>query len=50
MGHNDDEPIFGMSGATSFYFKITPQYEITGSKLVIYFEPSQALDPRKIIH
>jgi hypothetical protein len=43
MGHNDDEPIFGMSGATSFYFKITPQYEVTGSKLVIYFEPSQAL-------
>jgi hypothetical protein len=43
MGHNDDEPIFGMSGATSFYFKITPQYEIVGSKLVLYFEPSQAL-------
>jgi hypothetical protein len=43
MGHNDDEPIFGMSGATSFYFKITPQYEINGSKLVLYFEPSQAL-------
>jgi hypothetical protein len=43
MGHNDDEPIFGMSGATSFYFKITPQYVVNGSKLVIYFEPSQAL-------
>jgi hypothetical protein len=43
MGHNDDEPIFGMSGASSFYFKITPQYEVAGSKLVIYFEPSQAL-------
>ena len=43
MGHNDDEPIFGMSGAASFYFKITPQYEINGSKLVIFFEPSQAL-------
>jgi hypothetical protein len=43
MGHNDDEPVFGMSGATSFYFKITPQYEINGSKLVIFFEPSQAL-------
>jgi hypothetical protein len=43
MGHNDDEPIFGMSGATSFYYKIPPQYEINGSKLVIYFEPSQAL-------
>ena len=43
MGHADDEPIFGMSGASSFYFKITPQFEINGSKLVIYFEPSQAL-------
>ncbi|MDB5285765.1 MAG: hypothetical protein JWR05_714 [Mucilaginibacter sp.] len=43
MGHNDDEPIFGMSGATSFYYKIPPQYEINGGKLVIFFEPSQAL-------
>ncbi|PAW92442.1 hypothetical protein CKK33_02595 [Mucilaginibacter sp. MD40] len=43
MGHNDDEPIFGMSGATSFYFKITPQYEMNGSKLVLFIEPSQAL-------
>ncbi|WP_374949855.1 cellulose biosynthesis cyclic di-GMP-binding regulatory protein BcsB [Mucilaginibacter sp.] len=43
MGHNDDEPIFGMSGASSFYYKITPNYEVNGSKLVIYFEPSQAL-------
>ncbi|MFD0794630.1 cellulose biosynthesis cyclic di-GMP-binding regulatory protein BcsB [Mucilaginibacter litoreus] len=43
LGHNDDEPIFGMSGATSFYVKITPQYQISGSKLVIYLEPSQAL-------
>lgn len=43
MGHDDDETVYGMSGASSFYFKITPQYEITGSKLVIYFEPSQAL-------
>lgn len=42
-GHNDDEAVTGMSGATSFYYKITPQYEINGSKLVIYFEPSQAL-------
>ncbi|MEO7212074.1 cellulose biosynthesis cyclic di-GMP-binding regulatory protein BcsB [Mucilaginibacter sp.] len=43
MGHDDDETVYGMSGATSFYFKIPPQYEIVGSKLVIYFEPSQAL-------
>jgi len=42
MGH-DDEPIYGMSGSTSFFLKLGPQYEITGSKLVLYFEPSQAL-------
>ena len=43
MGHLEDEPIFGMNGATFFYYKIAPQYEVNGSKLVIYFEPSQAL-------
>lgn len=43
MGHPDDEAIVGMSGSTAFYFKVTPQYNINGSKLVIYFEPSQAL-------
>jgi hypothetical protein len=43
MGHDDDEPVYGMSGASSFYLKITPEYEINGSKLVVYFEPSQAL-------
>ncbi|MHB8208865.1 cellulose biosynthesis cyclic di-GMP-binding regulatory protein BcsB [Mucilaginibacter sp.] len=42
MGH-DDEAIFGMSGSTSYFLKLDPQYEITGSKLVLYFEPSQAL-------
>jgi hypothetical protein len=42
MGH-DDDPIFGMSGSSSYFLKIDPKYEITGSKLVIYFEPSQAL-------
>lgn len=42
MGH-DDEPIFGMIGSTSYFLKIDPQYEVTGSKLVLYFEPSQAL-------
>ncbi|AYL97352.1 cellulose biosynthesis cyclic di-GMP-binding regulatory protein BcsB [Mucilaginibacter celer] len=41
-GHEDDV-IYGMSGATSFYFKITPLTEMNGSKLVLYFEPSQAL-------
>lgn len=42
MGHEDDV-IYGMSGATSFYFKITPLTEMNGSKLVLYFEPSQAI-------
>jgi hypothetical protein len=42
MGH-DDEPIYGMSGSTSYFLKIDPKYEVDGSKLVIFFEPSQAL-------
>lgn len=42
MGH-DDDPIFGMIGSSAYYLKIDPQYELNGSKLVIYFEPSQAL-------
>ncbi len=42
LGHNDDA-IYGMSGASSFYVKIGPSVEINGSKLVLYFEPSQAL-------
>jgi hypothetical protein len=42
MGH-DDEAIFGMSGSTSYFLKIDPKYELNGSKLVIYFQPSQAL-------
>jgi len=42
LGH-DDEPIFGMSGSTSFFLKLGPEYEVTGSKLVLFFEPSQAL-------
>jgi hypothetical protein len=41
-GH-EDNAIYGMSGASSFYFKISPLTEINGSKLIIYFEPSQAL-------
>jgi hypothetical protein len=32
-----------MSGASSFYVKISPLVEMNGSKLVLYFEPSQAL-------
>jgi len=42
LGH-DDDAIYGMSGASSFYVKISPQVEMNGSKLVLYFEPSQAL-------
>jgi hypothetical protein len=42
LGHEDDV-IYGMSGANSFYVKITPLIEMNGSKLVLYFEPSQAL-------
>ncbi|HTI59230.1 cellulose biosynthesis cyclic di-GMP-binding regulatory protein BcsB [Mucilaginibacter sp.] len=42
MGH-DDEPIYGMIGASAFYLKISPLVEMNGSKLVLYIEPSQAL-------
>jgi hypothetical protein len=41
-GH-DDDPINGMSGSSSYFFKIDPLVEMNGSKLVIYFEPSRAL-------
>ena len=41
-GH-DDDPITGMSGSSSYFFKIDPLVEMNGSKLVIYFEPSRAL-------
>ncbi len=39
----EDDAIYGMSGSSSFYVKISPLAEIEGSKLVLYFEPSQAL-------
>lgn len=42
MGH-DDEPIYGMIGASSFYLKVSPLVEMKGSALVLYIEPSQAL-------
>ncbi|HVW98645.1 MAG TPA: cellulose biosynthesis cyclic di-GMP-binding regulatory protein BcsB [Mucilaginibacter sp.] len=42
LGH-DDNAIYGMSGASSIYVKISPLVEMNGSKLVLYFEPSQAL-------
>ncbi|WP_345950324.1 MULTISPECIES: cellulose biosynthesis cyclic di-GMP-binding regulatory protein BcsB [unclassified Mucilaginibacter] len=42
FGH-DDEVIYGMSGVSSFYFRMDPLVEMNNSKLVLYFEPSQAL-------
>ena len=42
MGY-DDDPIYGMIGASSFYLKISPLTEMRGSKLVMFLEPSQAL-------
>ncbi|RVU00463.1 hypothetical protein EOD41_13380 [Mucilaginibacter limnophilus] len=42
MGHSDNA-IMGMSGATSYYLRISPLVQLNGSKLVLYFEPSQAL-------
>lgn len=42
MGH-DDEPIYGMIGASSFYLKVSPLTDMRGSKLVLFIEPSQAL-------
>src|ERR1700753_3464454 len=39
----DDDAIYGMSGASSHYIKISPTNDINGSKLVLYLEPSQAL-------
>jgi hypothetical protein len=41
-GH-DDEVIYGMSGVSSFYFRMDPLVEMNQSKLILYFEPSQAL-------
>jgi hypothetical protein len=42
LGH-EDGAIYGLSGASSIYVKISPLVEIEGSKLVLYLEPSQAL-------
>lgn len=42
MGH-DDDAIYGMIGSQAYYLKLDPQYDLNGSKLVLYFEPSQAL-------
>ncbi len=42
LGHSEDA-IYGLSGSSSFYLKISPTNEMNGSKIVFYFEPSQAL-------
>ncbi|HTH82690.1 MAG TPA: cellulose biosynthesis cyclic di-GMP-binding regulatory protein BcsB [Mucilaginibacter sp.] len=42
MGH-DDDAIQGMSGSSAYYFKIDPSVEMRGSKLVMFFQASQAL-------
>lgn len=39
----DDDAITGMSGSSAYYVKIDPFMEMNGSKLVLFFEPSQAL-------
>src|ERR1700744_392908 len=44
MGHEDDA-IIGMSGSSAYSLKIDPLVELNGSKLVLYFQPSQALIP-----
>ena len=44
MGHEDDA-IIGMSGSSAYFLKIDPLVELNGSKLVLYFQPSQALIP-----
>jgi hypothetical protein len=42
LGH-DDDALFGMSGSTAYFYKVDPIYELNGGKVVLYFEPSQAL-------
>ncbi len=42
MGHPDNA-IYGMNGASSYYLRISPLVEMNGSKLVLFYEPSQAL-------
>jgi len=42
LGH-EESIIYGISGSSSFYFKISPLVDIKGSKMVLYFGISQAL-------
>jgi hypothetical protein len=43
----DDDAITGMSGSSAYYVKIDPFMEMNGSKVVLFFEPSQALIKEK---
>ncbi|MCJ8211587.1 cellulose biosynthesis cyclic di-GMP-binding regulatory protein BcsB [Mucilaginibacter sp. RS28] len=43
----EDDAVMGMSGSSSYYIKIDPFMELNGSKLVLYFEGSQALIKEK---
>jgi len=44
MGYEDDA-IGGQSGSSAYYVKIGPEIDLKGSKLTIFFQPSQALIP-----
>jgi hypothetical protein len=39
MGHEDDA-IQGMVGSSAYYIKVDPLWELNGSQLVLYFQPS----------
>src|ERR1700744_4747542 len=45
MGQEDDA-IVGQSGSSAYYLKVDPSVEMNGSKLTLYFQPSQALIPQ----
>src|ERR1700761_8870071 len=44
MGHEDDA-IVGQSGSSAYYLKVDRSVEMNGSKLTLFFQPSQALIP-----
>jgi hypothetical protein len=45
LGHEDDA-IVGQSGSSAYYMKVDPSVEMNGSKLTLFFQPSQALIPQ----
>jgi len=45
MGYEDDA-IVGQSGSSAYYIKVGPEVQLTGSKLTLFFQPSQALIPQ----